>query len=381
MTAERLLGLVVNPVAGIGGPAGLKGSDGAEVQAAALARGSVARAGSRVAEALAALDVANLQVVLTASGQMGADSLRAAELRHEVVWEAPEVTSGADTTAAVAALVVAGAGLILFVGGDGTARDVAAAAGAIPVLGVPAGVKMYSDCFAVSPAAAGRLAARWLADQPVSLRTAEVLDVDEEQLRAGRAVPRLYAVVTVPEWRGSTQARKTATPATEQGQVAVAAAAAVGALEPGVSYLLGPGGTMREVARQLGLSGTPLGVDVVRDGELVLADASEAALLDYLDGRPARALVTVIGGQGFVLGRGNQQLSAAVLRRLQPSDPLLVVASENKLIALAGRPLLLDTGDPQLDAELSGYLRVITGPNTQAVYPVAAATTQGERCD
>ena len=375
------LGLVVNPVAGIGGPAGLKGSDGAEVQREALARGSVARAGARVAGALAALAGATASPVLTAGGPMGADSLRAAGLRHEVVWEPPGSTTGADTTAAVAALVAAGAGLVLFVGGDGTARDVAAAAGGVPVLGVPAGVKMYSDCFAVSPAAAGRLAARWLSDEPLALRSAEVLDVDEEQLRAGRAVPRLHAVVTVPEWRGSTQARKTATPATEQAQVAIAAAGAVRALEPGVTHLLGPGGTMLEVARQLGVPGTPLGVDVIRDGELVLADASEADLLGLLDGRPARALVTVIGGQGFVLGRGNQQLSAAVLRRLASPDPLLVVASENKLVGLAGRPLLLDTGDADLDRELSGYLRVITGPNTQAIYPVAAATTQGESCD
>ena len=381
MKGEVRLGLVINPVAGIGGPAGLKGSDGVEVQRAALERGSVARAGRRAAEALAALDAAASQAVLTAGGAMGADSLRAAGLPHEVVWEPGGSTTGADTTAAVAALVAAGAGLILFVGGDGTARDVANAAGEAPVLGVPAGVKMYSDCFAVSPAAAGRLAVRWLTGAPLALRSAEVLDIDEEQLRAGRAVPQLYAVVTVPEWKGSTQARKTATPAGEKAQVAIAAAGAVRTLEPGVSYLLGPGGTMLEVARQLGVAASPLGVDVVRDGELVLADAAEADLLSHLDGRPARALVTVIGGQGFVLGRGNQQLSAAVLRRLATPDPLLVVASENKLIGLTGRPLLIDTGDPELDAELSGYLRVITGPNTQAIYPVAAATTQGESCD
>lgn len=378
---SRVLGLVVNPVAGIGGPAGLKGSDGADIQRAALERGSVARAGARAIEALAAAEVAIPRPVLTAGGRMGADSLRAAGLPHQVVWEPPAATTGADTSAAVAALVAAGAGLILFAGGDGTARDVAVAAGEVPVLGVPAGVKMYSDCFAVSPAAAGRLATRWVTGQQLALRAAEVLDVDEERLRAGQAVPQLHAVVTVPEWRGSTQARKTATPATEQGQVAVAAAGAVRTLEPGISYLLGPGGTMREVGRQLGIAASPLGVDVVRDGALVLADASEAELLGYLDGRPARALVTVIGGQGFVLGRGNQQLSAAVLRRLATPDPLLVVASENKLVQLAGRPLLIDTGDPQLDDELTGHLRVITGPGTQAIYRVAAATIQGESCD
>lgn len=373
MTAAGRLGLVVNPVAGIGGPAALKGSDGASVQEVARARGASPSAPERAVRMLRTLAAPDGgPVLLVAGGAMGADAVARAGLAAEEVWTPPAgTTTGADTAAAVGALVEAGAGLVLFVGGDGTARDVAAGLpGDIPVLGVPAGVKMYSSCFAIGPEAAGALAGRWLAGT-VPLRSAEVLDVDEEELRAGSTTPRLHALVQVPEWAGRTQARKAATPASEAAAVAAAAAGLVARLEPGVRYLLGPGGTIAEVGRQLGLDLSPLGVDVICDGALLAGDATEGELLRQVDRGPARAVVSVIGGQGFLLGRGNQQLSPRVLRALEP-DPLLVVATEQKLIDLAGRPLLVDTGDPALDAELAGHVRVVTGPGRVAIYPIAS---------
>jgi predicted polyphosphate/ATP-dependent NAD kinase len=378
------LGLLVNPVAGVGGPAGLKGSDGASVQAAALERGGALHAGERGIRALAAVAAARPgATIVTASGAMGADAVRAAGLTARVVYEAPSTSTGADTTAAAAAIVAAGASLLLFVGGDGTARDVAAAlergegtgaAGAgQPVLGVPAGVKMYSGCFAVSPAAAGALAAGWLEHSTLPLQQREVLDVDEEQIRHGRVDPTLFALVSVPFVQGRTQSRKSATPASEAAAVRAAAAGAIAAMDQRTLYLLGPGGTTGEIARQLGITKTPLGVDVIQGARLVLADASEQQLLGLMEqAEPqAKAVVTVIGGQGFLLGRGNQQLSAVVVRLLG-LDPLLVVATEQKLTALGGRPLLVDTGDPRLDQSLAGYVRVITGVNTAGVYPVNA---------
>ncbi len=238
---------------------------------------------------------------------------------------------------------------------------------------------MYSGCFAVSPSAAGALAARWI-ESAVPLEDREVLDVDEQAIRAGRVDPTLFALVSVPFMSGRTQARKSATPASEAAGVRLAAAGAIAAMRPGTRYLLGPGGTTREVARQLGLDKTPLGVDVVRDGQIELVDASERELLELLaEGSaadPAQAMVTVIGGQGFLLGRGNQQLSSAVLRALGP-DPLCVVATESKLTALGGRPLLVDTGDRDLDRTLSGYVPVITGVGRTSVYPVHAPENEG----
>lgn len=369
----RRLGLVVNPVAGLGGPAGLKGSDGPATQELARARGAEPHAGERALRMLRALAAAVPETeVLTAAGPMGADAVAGAGLHADVVWtpESPE-TSGDDTTAATAALVEAGAGLVLFVGGDGTARDVVGGLPTnVPILGVPAGVKMYSSCFAVSPETAGSLAVRWMRGG-LPTRNAEVLDIDEDALRAGRTEPRLHALVPVPEWAGRTQARKAATPASEAAAVAASAHGMLRHLEPGIRYLLGPGGTIAELGRQLGLDLSPLGIDVVLDGELLARDASEAELLAHVATGASRAVVTVIGGQGFLLGRGNQQLSPRVLRALAPG-PLLVVATEQKLLDLAGRPLLVDTGDRELDAALAGHVRVVTGPGSVAMYPVAS---------
>jgi len=369
------VGLVVNPLAGIGGPAGLAGSDGAAVQREALRRGGRPRASSRAVEALRVLAAAHPGAeVLTAAGAMGEDAVREAGLVARVVYSPTSTSTSPDDTArAAAALHGAGATLVLFAGGDGTARDVARGLpSGVPVLGIPAGVKMYSGCFAVGPPAAGALAASWTGGALPTVE-AEVLDLDEERMRAGRPDPRLFALVPVPSAPGRTQARKAATPASEREAVHRAATGAAARMLPGVRYLLGPGGTTAELGRVLGLDTTPLGVDVVEDGRLVARDVTADQALAAIDGRPAQAVVTVIGGQGFVLGRGNQQLSPRVVAALGP-HPLLVVATEQKLIDLAGRPLLVDTGDPALDARLAGHLTVVTGPATASIYPVSAAT-------
>ncbi|WP_411719976.1 ATP-NAD kinase family protein [Mycetocola sp.] len=378
-TAQRVVGLVINPVAGVGGPAGLKGSDGSDVQAAAVARGSASRSAERALLALAAIAASSPGArLITAAGAMGEDAVRSAGLSPQVVHDGGQPSTGADTASAAAAIAAAGASLLLFVGGDGTARDVASGLPAgIAMLGVPAGVKMYSGCFAVSPSAAGALAARWI-DSPVPVEDREVLDVDEEAIRTGRVDPRLFAIASVPFLQGRTQARKSSTPASEAAGVRLAAAGAIAVMDPSTRYLLGPGGTTMEIARQLGIRKTPLGVDVVRDGQIELADASERELLELLTDTqsPSQAMITVIGGQGFLLGRGNQQLSAAVVRSLG-SDPLRVVATEQKLTALGGRPLLVDTGDRDLDRTLAGYTTVITGVGRASVYPVHAPENEG----
>ncbi|WP_402844217.1 ATP-NAD kinase family protein [Microbacterium sp. GXS0129] len=392
-----MIGLLVNPIAGVGGPAGFAGSDGVGVQQAALAVGSLPRAGSRAVAALRVLAAAAPDTrVLTIGGAMGEDAVREAGLTPVVVVPAGSPSTAADTVSAVGALRDAGVTLLLFAGGDGTARDIAtalgppissreaparrsnpatrglsAAEGVLAVLGIPAGVKMYSAAFAVSPAAAGAIAAEWVASGGLPVSEADVLDADEEELRRGETRPRLFATLPIPVRPGRTQARKAASPADEHAAVRAAAAGAVSRMRPGVSYLLGPGSTMREVARQLGIVGTPVGVDVVRDGALVLAGASERDLLEIVAAGPAQAVVTVIGGQGFLLGRGNQQLSAAVLRGLGP-DPLLVVAAEQKLIDLHGAPFIVDTGDATLDASLAGFVPVVTGAASTSIYPVSA---------
>ncbi|WP_207782568.1 ATP-NAD kinase family protein [Phytoactinopolyspora limicola] len=369
----RRLGLVVNPVAGIGGPAGLKGSDGADVQAQAVARGATPRATARAVAALrTVVRIFPGVEVFTAGGVLGADAAAQAGLPGRVVATGPVHGTAADTVRAARELSAAGVDLLLFAGGDGTARDIHDAVGeGIAVLGIPAGVKMYSACFAVSPVVAGTLAADWLAGRVDSASSADVLDIDEEAIRTGQAEPRLYGTVRIPRVQGRTQARKTAAPASAAAAVRRAAAGASILLRPGTRYLLGPGGTMRALAELIGVPKTPLGFDVVEDGHVLHADADESALLAAAAGGPCQAVVTVIGGQGFILGRGNQQLSARVLRALG-KDALMVVATDDKLTELGGRPLLVDSGDPALDHALSGYTRVVTGPGTSTLYPVRA---------
>ena len=371
-----MIGLVVNPVAGIGGPAGLVGSDGRATQQQARERGATERSGDRAVAALSVIAETNPQTrVLTVAGAMGEDAVRRAGLAPVLVPHAEEGTSGrdttgADTTAAARDLAAAGASLVLFAGGDGTARDVARG---LPVgtaaLGIPAGVKMYSGVFGVSPRAAGAVASQWLAAK-LPLVDREVLDVDEAALRSTRVEPRLFGMLSVPYMSGRTQARKASSSAGDVGQLREAALGVVAQLRPGVRYLLGPGGTLAQVAQVLGVEKTQLGVDVLLGGEIVLPSASEHDLLAEIQRGPSKAVGTIIGGQGFLLGRGNQQLSARVVRALG-NDPLIVVATPQKLIDLAGRPLLVDTGDPDLDASLAGFVRVTTGRTGRSIYPVS----------
>lgn len=365
MTALRI-GLVVNPRAGVGGPVGLKGSDRADAVVLACKRGGTPRAQERAVAALRALNMP----VLTVGGPMGATAAEAAGIPYRVVCTPPQHTTGADTSAATAAVVAAGAQLVLVVGGDGTLRD-AAAAHPPAVLGVPAGVKMYSAAFAVSPAAAGGIARAW-AEGSAPLAEREILDVDESRLDTGPVTPTVYALVHVPVQSGRTQARKAPTPVSEAAAQSQIAQAVVEDMRPEVTYFLGPGSTMAAVGMRLGCALTPLGVDAVRDGAVVVRDAGERELLAAVAAGPCRAVVTVIGGQGFLLGRGNQQFTPRVLRAMLP-NPLLVAATEDKLIALRGAPLLVDTGDGDLDRMLSGYVSVITGIHTRSTYRIAAA--------
>ncbi|GII62508.1 hypothetical protein Skr01_25930 [Sphaerisporangium krabiense] len=384
--AGLTVGLVVNPVAGLGGPAGLKGSDGADVQREALARGSVPRAGARAARAVRALLAAAPGVrLVTMAGAMGEDSVRAAGGSPRLTGEARPAgaTSAADTRAAVAAM--AEADLVLFAGGDGTARDVLDAlrplgADAPAVLGVPAGVKVYSGCFAVSPAAAGLVAAGYT---PGAVAEAEVVDLDEELYRDGLVGPRLYGTVRVPADARRLSGRKTGSSAAGPGSAEGVAREVVSRMRPGVRYALGPGATTMAVGRELGLATTLLGVDVVEAGprpRLLGADVTEARLFDLVRGHEALLVLSVIGGQGFVLGRGNQQISPRVLRAVARGGPgrraLVVLATQQKLAGLRGRPLLADTGDPDTDLGLAGHVQVITGHHESTVYRIAAASEE-----
>lgn len=368
------LGLLVNPIAGMGGRVALKGTDGPEALRLARSRGATPTSPERARRALARLaqEAPRLDVV-AAPGGMGEDLARACGLPVRTTGPQREGDTGPEDTRAAAATMRAGAvDLLLFAGGDGTARDILDAVGAdVPVVGVPTGVKMHSGVFASTPAAAGAAAAAYLrAPDPAALRDAEVADVDEDAVRHDRIASRLYGAMRVPRQPGLMVSRKAAPDRSDAALEALAAEIARTLPDDRVT-LIGPGTTTAAVLRHLGIEGTLLGVDAVRGDRLVGRDLDERALLALLDGAgDAALLVGVVGGQGALFGRGNQQLSPAVLRRIG-RDRIQILAGADKLMRLDPPRLRVDTGDEALDAELSGYVRVRSAPGRTTVMKVS----------
>lgn len=365
------LGLVINPLAGLGGQAALKGSDG--VADKALAMGSKPRAQERVRQALVPLLPWRERLhILCAPGPMGEHLLASMGFEYEVIGElASSQTTAADTEHLVDLLQARGVDLLLFAGGDGTARDVCNSVrpGQL-VLGIPAGVKIHSGVYAVNPRAAGELVVLLLQGELVRLGEAEVRDIDEDAFRQGLVKTRHYGELSVPEEGRFVQQVKQG--GREQETLVLDDVAAwLQELQDEVEgWIFGPGSTNLGLLEAMGLRGTLLGVDVVRKGELILADATEAQLWELVNQGEWRILVTAIGGQGHILGRGNQQISPRVLQAVG-LDNLLVVATKTKLKTLQGRPFLVDTGDAGLDQRLTGLRRVLSGYREEMLYPVS----------
>jgi predicted polyphosphate/ATP-dependent NAD kinase len=387
VAAERFgmhVGVVMNPIAGMGGRVGLKGTDGKLDEA--LARGADPRAPDRARRAMARLaEVAPETTVSTVVDPMGAevvreagfDPVRVVDPFEEETDGAGAGTSGSASTAtesastaaedvstaedapqttadhtrrAVRAVRDADVDLVVFVGGDGTATDVATAleGSDTPMLGVPAGVKVYSSVFAVSPEDAAEVAATFSRTE-----RREVMDVDEDAYREGEVHPEMRAVAHVPVAEDLQSSKQTASGTVES--LAEGVADDVRDRDgDGVTYVLGPGSTVGAIKAELGFDPSPIGVDVWRDGDVVATDADESAILDAL-GDENVIVVSPIGGQGFVFGRGNPQLSPPVIRECDVE----VVASRAKLDGV--RVLRVDTDDPELDAALSGWVKVRVG--------------------
>ena len=373
MTQKRL-GLIVNPLAGIGGRVGLKGSDGVEIQKKALELGAIPQAPSRAIEALERLKTVEGLEILTYPGEMGEGAARACSLEPEVIGAImPGQTTAQDTRDAASEMQQRGVALLLFAGGDGTARDVYTAVGtSLPVLGIPAGVKIHSAVYATHPRSAGQLAALYLQGRVSGLREVEVMDIDEEAFRRNRLSVRLYGYLKIPFRTSLVQNQKM--PSTgEASALAAIAEDIVSKMDEEVLYIIGPGTTTQAIAEEMGLDKTLLGVDAVLNHRLIARDASESQLLALLDEHgdgKVRIVVTPIGGQGYLFGRGNQQISPQVIERVG-REQIIAVSTPEKLYALGSQPLLVDTGKPDADEMLSGYLTVVTGYNERAVRKVA----------
>ncbi|UCG71928.1 MAG: ATP-NAD kinase family protein [Chromatiales bacterium] len=357
----RTIGLIVNPVAGMGGSVGLKGTDG-DMYARALALGAEPVSPARTQEFLTHLTCRDAIRLLVAPGPMGADHARAAGLAFEVVGTIEGQPDAGDTRAIARGMLDAGAELIAFAGGDGTARDMADAIGLqVPVVAVPAGVKVYSAVFAYSPRAAAALLDAFIRGADVAEE--EVLDIDEDAFRAGRVESRHYDFLLVPGDESLVQAGKESSGA--GGTTAAAkreiAAAVIEEMRSQTLYLLGSGTTVKAIADELGVAKTLLGIDAVAGRRLVGSDLNERSILELLDNYQRTVIiVTPLGGNGFIFGRGNKQLTPEILRRVG-LDNIVVIANRQKLMQLAS--LHVDTGDAELDDALAGYIDVIVGRN------------------
>jgi predicted polyphosphate/ATP-dependent NAD kinase len=371
---KKTVGLIVNPIAGMGGKVGLKGTDGSEILEKAILIGAKPEAPRRALQALERLAGLGDELhVLTYPGEMGEEALTPVGLEHTVLGSiTPGNTTAEDTGQAAREMRAAGVDLLVFVGGDGTARDIYnAIADQVPVIGIPAGVKMHSAVFGTTPRNAGHLALLFLQGKTVGTREAEVMDIDEDAFRDQRLSARLYGYLQVPFERRLVQSVKAGAAGQEDTAVRAIALDVISGMEPDCTYIIGPGTTAREIMRVLDLPNTLLGVDVVLNKSLVARDVNEGKLLEVIEGRPASIVVTIIGGQGYLFGRGNQQISDRVIERVG-RDNIIVIATKTKIFALNGEPMLVDTGNEKINEMLSGYVNVTTGVKEKLVYRVSS---------
>ena len=378
------IGLVVNPMAGIGGAVGLQGSDGPALQDEAFRRHGVPRGPQRLSvffQALAArLTPASAGIAwLTWGGAMGADALDAAGLTTQVLGSPSPHSTATDTRQATELLCASGIDLLIFVGGDGTARDVlASVAEQTCVLGLPAGVKMHSGVFAISPVAAAEVVAGLVQGQLIGRMARDVRDyVPNTKSPAGDAnaavVTKRYGELWVPEAAGYLQQMKVG--GKEDEELVVQEIASYFLDHPeryqDKALVLGPGSTNLAIKRALSLNGTLLGCDVLMPDGQTLENATQEQLVALRAEHALHVVISFTRHQGFLLGRGNQQLSPEVLHGLNWKQDVTVLGSRSKLDTLAQRPMLVDTGDASLDASLSGLVSVLAGYDDYLLYRVS----------
>ena len=367
------IGFIINPIAGMGGRVGLKGTDGADTLARATELGATPQAHLRAGEALAKLNSFAPEIRLfTPPGIMGEMAAREAGFEPNVIGTIDlNNTTSRDTTSFAKQMLEKEIDLLLFAGGDGTARDICSAIERdVPALGIPAGVKIHSAVFAANPAKAGELAVSFLKNSQRRTVEAEVMDIHEEDYRRGILNARLYGYMSIPQSRSLLQGGKRGSPTTDTYDQEAISQSIVEMMEPDTCYIIGPGTTTRAIMEKLELENSLLGIDLVKNGKLLGKDLREDQLLELIAGKKIKLIVTPVGGQGFLLGRGNQQISPKVLKKVGKEN-IIIVATQRKINSLFAKPLLIDSGDPQLDVALSDYYTIITGYKQQIIYKVA----------
>ncbi len=370
MVKVKKVGFIVNPIAGMGGSVGLKGTD--DVVQKAIELGAVPRSPHRAMEALGVLsNIRNDIEIVTCSSDMGENEAKQYLFATKVVWKYKrDYSSSDDTKNAAQAMLREKVDIILFTGGDGTARDIfKAVEEKVPVIGIPAGVKIHSPVYARNPRKAGELAKLYLTGKIKTLKEVEVLDINENEYRAGRVDTQLFGYLKIPYEKNYVQNRKAPTPLSEAVSQKAIALDVIDNMEDDIFYIIGPGTTTRAVMEEMSLSYTLLGVDVICNKQLVAMDVTEKQLKDITNKNNCKLIITPIGGQGYLLGRGNQQISSGIVRSIGKKN-IIVITTKQKISELRGRPFLVDTGDIKVDKMLSGYIKALVGYKEQVIYPI-----------
>jgi predicted polyphosphate/ATP-dependent NAD kinase len=369
------LGFIVNPIAGMGGKVGLKGTD--SVLKEAIAKGAKPIAPERATEFLHKIKekFEDRQIeVFTCPGIMGANEAKTTSFSVQVLpMKIERETSAEDTKKAVKLLTTMGVDLIVFVGGDGTAKDIFDALQGshdTPVLGVPSGVKMYSGIFAVNPSDAADVVLA-LAEKQAEITDFEIMDADEKAIRSGTFAVRLHGFLKGPFLPAHIQGSKQISPETvdeKENQMATARFI-IEEMQPNATYILGPGTTVKCIAELLGIEKTVLGVDVYKNGKVILDVDEKRILKEVKDWQNVWIILSPIGRQGILLGRGNQQISPEIIKQVG-KQRIIVAATRNKLQSIEGNVLRVDTGDVEVDNMLRGYIKVITDYREWRLMPV-----------
>jgi len=368
----KKLGLIVNPIAGMGGRVGLKGTDGSRILEEAKKLGAKPQAQNRAIEALKKLEFLKDSIeLITYPHPMGEKAAMSCGFSPKVIGSFPATqTTAQDTQNAAKDMRDLEVDLLLFAGGDGTARDIYTAIGdSMVVLGIPAGVKIHSAVYACNPVRAGELARLYLEGKAKSILEAEVMDINEDDYRMGRLVAKLYGYLRIPFERRYLQRIKAGSAASEKYYQEAIAVSIVEDMSDDYLYIIGPGTTTRAVMERLNLDCSLLGIDLVYKKKLAGKDLNESELLEKIKGKKAKLIITPIGGQGYLLGRGNQQISPEVICQVGKHN-IVIIATKQKINSLQGRPLLVDTGDRATDKLLNDYFKVITGYREAIVYKV-----------
>jgi len=316
----------------------------------------------------------------TVAGLMGQKSLEKTKFNYQIVYTPEDLdkTSSVDTQKAAQQMMYHGVDLILFAGGDGTAINILSAVGETQLcLGIPTGCKIYSGVFGVTPELTAQMILKIIHGAMVDMSKAQVLDIDEEKFRDNRVNTKVYGEMTIPQDGHFTQAVKISGVENEDLATQEIAAWITETIDPDLVYFVASGRTCFTIKEEIGVSGTLLGVDVILNGTCILQDATESDLISLINQYKVdktRLILSFIGGQGILLGRGNHQVSHKVIEMI-PKSQLMVVATKTKIKELNGQPLFIDTGSPALNKTLSGYIEVITGYDERILYPIGNYTS------